>query len=57
LDGATGIELKSSGGDINQKGLNVNAEAQIKFSGKGTAQAELNASGQVAIKGAVVMIN
>jgi Rhs element Vgr protein len=57
LEGATGIELKSTGGDINQKGLNVNAEAQIKFSGKGTAQAELNASGQVAIKGAVVMIN
>lgn len=57
LDGATGIDIKSSGGDITQKGLNVNAEAQIKFSGKGTAQAEINASGQVAIKGAVVMIN
>jgi hypothetical protein len=35
----------------------VQNEAQIKFSGKGTAQAELNASGQVTVKGAVVMIN
>lgn len=57
IEGGTGIEIKASGGDVSVKGLNVQNEAQIKFSGKGTAQAELNASGQVTVKGAVVMIN
>ena len=57
IEGGTGIDVKASGGDVSVKGLNVTNEAQIKFSGKGTAQAELNASGQVTVKGAVVMIN
>lgn len=57
IEGGTGIDIKASGGDVSVKGLNVQNEAQIKFSGKGTAQAELNASGQVTVKGAVVMIN
>ena len=57
IEGGTGIDIKASGGDVAVTGLNVKNEAQIKFSGKGTAQAELNASGQVTVKGAVVMIN
>ena len=57
IEGATGIDLKASGGDVTMKGLNVTAEAQIKFSGKGTAQAELNGSGQVTVQGGIVMIN
>jgi hypothetical protein len=42
---------------VTMQGLNVSAEAQIKFSGKGTAQAELNGSGQVTVQGGIVMIN
>lgn len=57
IDGATGIALKASGGDVTMKGLNVTAEAQIKFTGKGTAQAELNGAGQVTVQGGIVMIN
>jgi Rhs element Vgr protein len=57
ISGGTGVDISASGGDVGLKGLNVNAQADIKFSGKGTAQAELTASGQVVVKGAIVMIN
>ncbi|MEY3323673.1 MAG: hypothetical protein RLZZ417_3256 [Bacteroidota bacterium] len=57
ITGTTGVDVACSGGDIGIKGLNVAAEAQIKASFKGTAQAELVASGQTVVKGGVVMIN
>ena len=57
INAATGLDIAVSGGDVNIKGLNVNAKAQVKFSGNGAAQAELTASGQVTVKGAIVMIN
>ena len=57
LEAVTGITAKASGGDVGLEGLNVNAKAQIAFSAQGTATAELKASGQTSVKGAVVMIN
>jgi Rhs element Vgr protein len=47
----------SSQADLALAGMNVNAEAQVGFVGKGAATAELSASGQVTVKGAIVMIN
>jgi hypothetical protein len=38
-------------------GLNVSSDAQVGFSAKGTASAELSAAGQTVVKGAMVMIN
>jgi Rhs element Vgr protein len=43
--------------DVNVKGLNVNHTADVGFSAKGSATAELSASGQTTVKGALVMIN
>ncbi len=43
--------------DLSLKGMNVNAEAQIAAAVKGQAQAELSASGQTTVRGAIVMIN
>ena len=57
LDATCKIEAKSSGGDISLEGLNVNAKAKIAFSAQGSASAELKASGQTTVKGAIVMIN
>jgi uncharacterized protein involved in type VI secretion and phage assembly len=57
ITGTTGVDVSCSGGDVALKGLNLAAEAQIKASIKGTAQAELVASGQTVVKGGVVMIN
>jgi hypothetical protein len=37
--------------------VNVSCEALAGFTGKGAATAELSASGQTTIKGAIVMIN
>lgn len=43
--------------DVAVSGLNVNATAQVGFAAKGNATAELSASGQTTVKGAMVMIN
>ena len=47
----------SSKGDVTIEGNNVNAKAKIAFVAQGSAQAALKASGQVEVKGAMVMIN
>ena len=57
LEASQEISVKASGGDLNMEGLNVNAKGQIEFSAEGGANAELKASGQTTIKGAMVMIN
>ena len=51
-----GIEL-SSKGNLKGEGLNVEFNGKIGFTGKGSAKAEVSASGQTVIKGAMVMIN
>ena len=38
-------------------GLSVTGNAQTQMTMKGTASAELSASGEVTVKGAMVMIN
>lgn len=43
--------------DFKAKGLNVSNEADIGFTGKGNATAEVSAAGQTTVKGAIVMIN
>ena len=49
-----GVTAKS---DVAIEGANVNASAKIGFTAKGNATAELSASGQTTVKGAMVMIN
>lgn len=61
--GPTGIEISGATVDIegtldvSMKGLNVGIEANVAASVKGTATAELSASGPTTVKGAMVMIN
>ncbi len=43
--------------DVKTAGLNISSEAQVGFTAKGNATAELSASGQTTVKGAMVMIN
>ncbi|MCE4554325.1 type VI secretion system tip protein VgrG [Pelomonas cellulosilytica] len=56
LDAVNAITLTSKA-DVKASGLNVACEAQIGFTGKGNATAEVSASGQTTVKGALVMIN
>lgn len=52
----TGMKLDCQA-DIQAEGMNITAQAQVGFTGKGSATAELSASGQTTVKGALVMIN
>ncbi|MEN8178876.1 MAG: type VI secretion system tip protein VgrG [Pseudomonadota bacterium] len=52
--GEIGISSKA---DISVEGMNVNHSAKVGFVAKGNASAELSASGQTTVKGAMVMIN
>lgn len=54
---ATGnINLKATQ-DLKADGLSVDLSAQTSFTAKGNASAEISASGQTTVKGAMVMIN
>lgn len=72
LNSAKDITIKATGGitldatakvtisakqDVAVTGLNVNATANIGFTAKGNATAEVSASGQTTVKGGIVMIN
>ncbi len=54
---AVGQISVTSKADVKAAGLNIACEAQVGFTGKGNATAELSASGQTTVKGAMVMIN
>ena len=56
VDAASKVSLVSKA-DLVLKGMNIQAIAQIGFVGKGTATAELSASGTTTVKGGIVMIN
>ena len=52
--GEVGVTSKA---DVKLEGLNVSITAQVGFTAKGNATAEISASGQTTVKGAMVMIN
>ena len=56
MDATTNAEIKAKS-DVAIEGANVKATAKIGFAAKGNATAELSASGQTTVKGAMVMIN
>ena len=56
VDAKGGIILKSTS-DLKAEGLNMEFKAKVGFKAQGSATAELSASGQTTVKGAMVMIN
>jgi Rhs element Vgr protein len=54
---ATGKLSLSAKQDLASEGMNVTCTAQMGFTAKGNATAELSASGQTTVKGGIVMIN
>ena len=50
------IETRSKA-DVTVEGLKIDNNAKTSFCAKGSASAELSASGQTTVKGAMVMIN
>jgi uncharacterized protein involved in type VI secretion and phage assembly len=56
ISATSDITLKSNA-DVKVDGLNITNNAQVGFTAKGSASAEISASGQTTVKGAMVMIN
>src|SRR6266567_1171123 len=56
MEAQTNVGIKA-GMNLDVEGLNVSAKASVAFSAQGQAKAELTASGQVTVRGAIVMIN
>jgi uncharacterized protein involved in type VI secretion and phage assembly len=56
IDAVKSVKIASKA-DVKVNGMNVDMEAQIGMTAKGSATAELSASGQTTVKGAMVMIN
>ncbi|HKJ40511.1 MAG TPA: type VI secretion system tip protein VgrG [Sunxiuqinia sp.] len=56
INATGGITMKANS-DVKVDGLNVEMNAQVGFTAKGNATAEVSASGQTTVKGAMVMIN
>lgn len=54
---ATGKLALNSKQDVAVEGLNITNTAKVGFTAKGNATAEISASGQTVVKGAMVMIN
>lgn len=64
IESAADIQIKAAGkidisatSDLSAEGANVTCQAKMALSAKGNASAELSASGQTTVKGAMVMIN
>ena len=57
VSAVSGMNLAVKSGDLKGEGLNVEFNGKVGFTGKGNAKAEVSASGQTVIKGAMVMIN
>jgi len=51
-----GINMKATS-DLKAEGMNIQMSANTGFTAKGNASAEISASGQTTVKGAMVMIN
>ncbi|MES3019689.1 MAG: type VI secretion system tip protein VgrG [Bacteroidota bacterium] len=56
LDATAALSVTSKA-DVEVSGLNIKNTAQVGFAAKGNATAEISASGQTTVKGAIVMIN
>lgn len=56
MEAQTNVSIKATA-NLSMEGLNVDAKAQVALTAQGQAKAELSASGQVTVRGAMVMIN
>jgi hypothetical protein len=57
ISGLQGVDVASSGGDVKVNAINVVAQANATLKVCGSASAEISASGETVVKGAMVLIN
>jgi hypothetical protein len=54
---AVGALALRANADVKVQGLNIDCEAQVGLTARGSSSAELSAQGMTTVKGAMVMIN
>jgi Rhs element Vgr protein len=57
IKGEMGVSVESASGDVKVSGMNVSASADVEFSAKGSATAEVQGGAELTLKGGMVMIN
>lgn len=57
LKGTQGVNVESSGGDVQTKGMNVKSTADMQYSAEGSMTASVQGGTELTLKGAMVMIN
>jgi Rhs element Vgr protein len=57
LKGTQGVQIESSGGDVQLSGLNIKESANMQYSAQGGTTAQVTASAELTLKGGMVMIN
>ncbi|MDP9047910.1 MAG: phage baseplate assembly protein V, partial [Bacteroidota bacterium] len=57
LNGVQGVQVTSSGGDVQLTGTNIKESADMQYSAQGGETAQINAGMELTLKGAMVMIN
>lgn len=57
IQGAQGVNITSSGGDVALTGINIQETAQVQYSVAASAMANIQAGGELSLKGAIIMIN
>lgn len=57
LKGNMGVSVEASSGDVQVKGMNIKANADMEYSAQGGTTASFQGGAQATIKGAMVMIN
>lgn len=57
ISGTHGISLQSTGGDVTVEGTNIQQTANSSYSATGATAANISATGNLTLKGAMIMIN
>jgi Rhs element Vgr protein len=57
LNGVQGVQIQSTGGDVQLNGMNIKESADMQYSAQGGETAQINAGMELTLKGAMVMIN
>ncbi len=57
LKGNQGVKIQASTGDVEVSGMNIKETAEVQYSAKGSAAAQINGGAELTLKGAMTMIN
>jgi uncharacterized protein (DUF2345 family) len=57
IKGNLGVNIQSSAGDVDVKGININETANMQYVAKGSMTAAVQGGAELTLKAAMIMIN